>query len=229
MSDLVKNLMTRWSSLTVVIGLLMVAPVSLAATAPAAATTAETATTVAPTSTTTMDPQALVEQVTKELFVVAKTSRDEQAKPEAFYHDVGEILDQVVDFRYIARAVMGKEGFAKASPEQRAEFTEAFKNGLVKSYAKGIAGYVDSEIKVVGASVSAKDPTRAVVRQEVAYEGNVHQLSYSMRLQKDEWKVINVILNGVNLGQSFSSQFTAAMRKESGDVGKVIAGWLAES
>jgi phospholipid transport system substrate-binding protein len=204
MSVFIKNLVTRLC----LVGALVAAPISFAAP---------------------MEPQALVEQVTNELFTVAKANRGEDAKPEVFYGEVGQILDKVVDFRYIARAVMGKEGFAKASAEQRASFAEAFKGGLVKSYAKGIAGYADSDIKVVGATVSAKDPSRAVVRQEVTYEGNVHQLSYSMRLQKEEWKVINVILNGVNLGQSFSSQFNAAMRKEGGDVDKVVAGWLAES
>lgn len=204
MSDLARSLITPVLFVTA----LMLTPLSLAAK---------------------QDPQALVEQVTQELFVVAKASAGEEAKAEVYYGEVEKILDKVVDFRYIARAVMGKEGFAKASSEQRAKFADAFKGGLVKSYAKGIAGYADSDIKVVGATISPKDAARAVVRQEVSYEGNVHQLSYSMRLQGEEWKVINVILNGVNLGQSFSSQFSAAMRKESGDIDKVIAGWLAES
>lgn len=174
------------------------------------------------------DLQKLVEQVTEELFVVTKAHKGGEAKPEVFYGEVEKILDKVVDFRYIARAVMGQEAFTKATPEQRSKFADAFKSGLVRSYSKGIAGYVDSDIKVVGATISEKDPNRAAVRQEVTYEGNVHQLSYSMRRQGEDWKVINVILNGVNLGQSFTSQFSAAMRKEGGDVDKVIAGWLAE-
>jgi phospholipid transport system substrate-binding protein len=166
------------------------------------------------------DPQAL------ELLEAAKTS---SAQPEAFFTQVETILDKVVDFRYIARAVMGKEAFTKATPEQRAQFAEAFKSGLVRSYAKGIAGYAESDIKVVGATINPKDARRAVVRQEVSYEGNVHQLSYSMRQQGEEWKLINVILNGVNLGQSFSSQFSTALQRENGDIDKIIAGWLAES
>jgi phospholipid transport system substrate-binding protein len=174
------------------------------------------------------EPQAMVEQVTKELLDAAKVTGNAPDQQDAFYEKVGSLLDEVVDFRYIARAVMGKEAFSKATPAQRSAFTDAFKSGLVKSYAKGIAGYVNSDIKVVGATVSPKDATRAVVRQEVSYEGNVHQLSYSLRQQGDNWKLINVILNGVNLGQSFSSQFSAAMRKEGGDLDKVIAGWLAE-
>lgn len=208
MSNSVKTLLTRFSVGVLVIGTVLLAPVALAAP---------------------QEPQTVVEQVTKELFVVAKASSAPDAKEDVYFGEVEKILDEVVDFRFIARAVMGKEAFGKASSEQKAKFADAFKSGLVKSYAKGIAGYADSDIKVVGAKVSPKDPTRAVVRQEVSYEGNVHQLSYTMRLQGEDWRVINVVLNGVNLGQSFTSQFSAAMRKEKGDIDNVIAGWLAES
>jgi phospholipid transport system substrate-binding protein len=38
-----------------------------------------------------------------------------------------------------------------------------------------------------------------------------------------------VILNGVNLGQSFSGQFKAGLKKYGGDVDKVIANWLVDA
>lgn len=175
------------------------------------------------------EPQAVVETVTQKLMGIAREHNGPGGKEEVYFAEVEKVLGEVVDFRFIARNVMGRESFTKASPEQRQKFAEVFRGGLVKSYAKGIAGYVGSEIKVVGAALNPKDESRAVVRQEVSHEGAVHQLSYSMRQQGEQWQVINVILNGVNLGQSFSSQFTAAMRKEGGDLDKVINNWLAES
>jgi phospholipid transport system substrate-binding protein len=175
------------------------------------------------------DPKVLVEQVTEELLAAAKKNTATDAQQDASFTEVETVLERVVDFRYIARAVMGKDAFSKASAEQRAQFAEAFKSGLVRSYAKGIAGYADSNIQVVAATINPQDARRAVVRQEVSYEGNIHQLTYTMRQQNEEWKLINVILNGVNLGQSFSSQFSAAMQKENGDIDKVIAGWLADA
>lgn len=214
MSNLVKILLGRFSAIgTPVTGALVLAALLIA---PGSALAEP------------QKPQVVVEQVTKELFTVAKASNSGDTKEEVFFGEVEKILDEVVDFRFIARAVMGKAAFEKASSDQKAKFADVFRGGLVKSYAKGIAGYADSDIKVVGATISPKDPTRAVVRQEVSYEGAVHQLSYTMRLQGEDWRVINVVLNGVNLGQSFSSQFSAAMRKADGDIDKVIAGWLAE-
>lgn len=171
------------------------------------------------------DPRVLVEEVTTELFTVVKAH---PADSEAYYSGVDKVLDKVVDFRYIAAIVMGRDAWGKATAEQKTRFAEVFKNGLVRSYAKGIAGYADSAIKVVGVDQNAQNAKRAVVRQEVAHEGAVHQLSYTLRQVGEDWRLINVVLNGVNLGQSFSSQFTAALRKEGGDIDKVINNWLSE-
>lgn len=171
------------------------------------------------------DPRALVEGVTTELFSVVKAN---PADSEAYYADVDKVLDSVVDFRYIAAVVMGRDAWGKATAAQKTRFADVFKNGLVRSYAKGIAGYADSAIKVVGVDQSAQNAQRAVVRQEVSHEGAVHQLSYTLRQVGEDWRLINVVLNGVNLGQSFSSQFTAALRKEGGDIDKVINNWLSE-
>lgn len=176
-------------------------------------------------------PRAMIEAATVKLLTIAQENAKPDTDVEVFYKNVRGVLDGMVDFRYIAASVMGKTAYNQATPEQRAQFIEVFKDGLVKSYAKGIAGYAQSEINVVDAATDAKNPNRAVVRQEVAHEGAVHQLSYTLRRTsaESEWKLINVVLNGVNLGQSFSSQFSSALRKESNDIDKVIANWLAES
>jgi phospholipid transport system substrate-binding protein len=47
-------------------------------------------------------------------------------------------------------------------------------------------------------------------------------------IKTDQWKLTNVVLNGVNLGTSFQSQFKAAYKKHGNDLDKLIANWLAE-
>lgn len=175
-------------------------------------------------------PQALVEKVAGELFAVAKANAGAKVTSEKYYEDVEKILADVVDFPFIARVVMGKAA-AKASDEQKARFAEAFKDGLVRSYAKGIAAYADSEMKFLPADVNPKRPGAVTVKQEVTDNGNVHHLAYSMRLNKNtqQWKLLNVVLNGVNLGESFRSQFSQAYAKNNGDIDKVIDTWLTES
>lgn len=177
------------------------------------------------------EPQVVVESVAKELFALVKAKNAAKTPDEEYFQQAEKVLDGAVNFQFIAGAVMGKATYAKATAAQRQKFTEVFKSGLVKSYAKGIAGYADSEIKLLGVTKDAKNPNRAVVKQEVSdkAKGDTHTLRYTMVKGKTgEWKLINVDLNGVNLGQTFSGQFKAALKKHNGDVDKVIANWLAD-
>lgn len=173
-------------------------------------------------------PQAIVEQVTADLFsIVKKHNAATGKKTDAFFADVEKSLDSVVDFPFIAKTVMGKTA-TTATPEQIEKFSKTFKNGLIKTYAKGIANYADSQIKTL--PVTGNDPKRVSVEQEVSDKGNTHKLSYTMMKNKaGEWKLVNVVLNGVNLGKSFTSQFDQAMIKNNNDVDKVIETWLASS
>ena len=173
-------------------------------------------------------PKELVEQATTELFASVKARGAATKKSDEYYADVEKTLDSVVDFPFIARAVMRKTA-KNATPEQVERFTEVFKKGLIKTYAKGIANYADSAVKTLPVDM-APDATKVSVEQDVTDKGNVHKLQYSMKRNKaGEWKLINVVLNGVNLGESFTSQFDQAMTKYENDVDKVVANWLAGS
>ena len=44
-----------------------------------------------------------------------------------------------------------------------------------------------------------------------------------------EWKLINVVLNGVNLGKSFRDQFAQAMKQNDNNIDKVIATWAQKA
>jgi len=173
-------------------------------------------------------PQAIVEQATKDLFAAVKSNNAAAKKTDAYYADVTKILDTVVDFPFIAKAVMRKSG-KSATPEQVEKFTVVFKNGLVKTYAKGIANYADSTVKTLP-STAKEDARRVSVDQDVSDKGTTHRLSYTMAQNKaGEWKLINVVLNGVNLGDSFTSQFDQAMIKNNNDIDKVIETWLSSN
>jgi phospholipid transport system substrate-binding protein len=181
---------------------------------------------VAPTSFAATAPQVLVEDITKQLFASAKANNAATKKSDAYVAEVQKILEGVVDFPFIAKNVMRKSA-PDAKPEQIEKFTQVFKTGLIQTYAKGIANYADSEVKTLPV-VPGKKPTRVSVDQDVTNKGATHKLSYTFEQNAaGDWKLINVVLNGVNLGQSFTSQFDEAMLKQGKDLDKVIANWLA--
>ncbi len=176
------------------------------------------------------EPQVVVEKVATELFALANSKNEGKISEDEYFTKTETVLDKVVAFRFIATNVMGAEVLKKSSPEQQEAFVKVFRAGLVKSYAKGISNYAKSKIVISGFKINPKVPSRATVEQTVTDQDVTHKLNYSMMLDKkdNQWKLFNVVLNGVNLGTSFQGQFKAAYKKHGGDLDKVIANWLAE-
>ena len=175
-------------------------------------------------------PHEVVEQVTGEVLEVVKTQRhllDEN--PDAFFSAVSGVLSPVVAFDYIAKGVMGR--YAKqASPEQRKRFSEVFQMNLISTYAKGMAVYGDQEVVVEPPKGEIGARRKVSVIQKVIGEDGENVVAYTMGKSKQsgEWKLLNVTINGINLGNTFRSQFAQAMKKK-GDLDQVIDGWSASS
>lgn len=175
-------------------------------------------------------PHEVVEQVTGDVLEVVKTQRhllDEN--PDAFYSAVSGVLSPVVAFDYIAKGVMGR--YAKqASPEQKKRFSEVFQMNLISTYAKGMAVYGDQEVVVEPPKGEIGARRKVSVIQKVIGEDGENVVAYTMGKSKQtgEWKLLNVTINGINLGNTFRSQFAQAMKKK-GDLDQVIDGWSASS
>jgi phospholipid transport system substrate-binding protein len=45
--------------------------------------------------------------------------------------------------------------------------------------------------------------------------------------KNNEWKIINIVVNGINLGLTFRSQFYSLMEKNNNDISTVIDKWIA--
>lgn len=138
---------------------------------------------------------------------------------------VDESLEDVADFRYIGASVMGRY-FRNATPKQRRRFVEEFRQTLIDTYTKGLTTLDYDELRMAGEQTAQRDDDRASVKMEVvAQGGDVYPVSYSLRLDDDQWKVVNVIVNGINLGLTFRNQFDQAMRENNRDYDAVIRQW----
>ncbi|MEM8562691.1 MAG: ABC transporter substrate-binding protein [Pseudomonadota bacterium] len=170
--------------------------------------------------------------------VVAEADAYADEDPERYYQQVQEILDPVIDFRGFARSVMGPyassaryRSLDEAGREklrgQLDDFTEVMRVGLVRTYSKGLLAYGDSRIEVFAAAEEHAESGRAAVRQLV-YTGQPDPfvLVYYMGLSKTgEWLLRNIVIEGVNLGEIYRSQFEASAREYDGDLDAVIGNW----
>ena len=138
---------------------------------------------------------------------------------------VNESLDDVADFRYIGASVMGSY-FRNATPEQRSQFATVFRQTLIDTYTRGLVTFDYDELRVLSEQRGQRYDDQASVDMEiVASNGQVYPVSYSLRLSDGQWRVVNVIVNGINLGLTFRNQFDQAMRDNGRDIDAVIKGW----
>lgn len=170
-------------------------------------------------------PHKVVQDTTKRVLEAVTSGLDPVGEPELFVGELSKILDPVIAFDYIARGVMGN--YAKqVTAEQVSQFAKSFKLGLVNTYGNGMSSFSDLAIAVLPPKTPVGEERRAVVVQEISGGASTNQVSYSMaKNNQGQWKMINVILNGINLGQTFRGQFDAEVKRNKGDVIKTINEW----
>ena len=168
----------------------------------------------------------VVQQTTTSLLEDLKVNKDKYRNdPEAFYAALNDILGPVVDVDGISRGVMTVRYSRQATPEQMQRFQENFKRSLMQFYGNALLEYDNQDIRVLPPS-GKQDPQRAAVNMEIKDgNGTVYPLSYTMVSQDDNWKMRNLIINGINVGKLFRDQFAQAMQDNRNDLDKVIDNW----
>ncbi|SDL59413.1 phospholipid transport system substrate-binding protein [Modicisalibacter muralis] len=170
-------------------------------------------------------PEQLIRNSVDELVGEIEGRKDYFAQhPDELEALVDESLAEIADFRYIGASVMGRY-FRNATPEQRTRFAEVFRQTLVDTYAKGLVSFDYRELRVLGGNAGRYEDQASVDMEVVASDGQVYPVSYTLRQDEGQWKVVNVIVNGINLGLTFRNQFDQAMRDHNRDYDAVIANW----
>ena len=169
---------------------------------------------------------AVVTDVTEQVISVIQSNKATLAnQPAVYFKKVDEVLEPVVAFDYIAKIVMSKY-YKSATKQQREAFAAAFRSGMVETIAKGMANYADSAITVRQPEGGVSQERKIEVLQDVKGADGNHVVSYTMAKNKaGQWKLINVVLNGVNLGKSFRDQYAQAMRQSNNQYSVVAANW----
>lgn len=168
-----------------------------------------------------------VEEVTERLFADLNANRDlYRQQPQAFYDAMDRLIGSYVDVDGVSRSVMTVRYSRRATAEQMQRFQDNFKRGLMQFYGNALLEYDNRGVRVLP-PVTAEGAERAEVRMEVAGSGGaVHPVSYTMVKIGNEWKLRNVIIEGINLGKLFRDQFAESMQRNRNNLDAVIDGWV---
>lgn len=173
-------------------------------------------------------PHDVIQSTTNELLSDLKANKQQyKANPNAFYESLNRILGPVVDADGISRSIMTVKYSRKATPEQMQRFQENFKRSLLQFYGNALLEYNNEGIVVDPAK--ADDGKRASVGMKVTgNNGAVYPVQYTLENIAGEWKVRNVIVNGINIGKLFRDQFADAIQRNGNNLDKTIDGWAGE-
>ncbi len=174
-------------------------------------------------------PDAVIRSTVERMISRIDAEREKLAEDAALARQiVDEEITPIVDFRRIARAVMA-EHFSSASTEQKHRFLDTFRSGLLDTYASGITLYEGQQWEILPLTEGDVRGNRARVRMQVVTEGGeVIPIVYMLFHDQSQWRIDNVIVNGLNLGRVFRMQFAQAMQQYAGDVDQVIANWRGD-
>ena len=198
---------------------------------------------VTPVDPRSQSAEDVLRETTTRMLAVIDEARDYvDEDPERYYAAVEKVLDPVVDYRGFARGVMGQyatsaryrsldEAGRDKLRAQLERFSDTMRRGLVRTYSKGLLAFGGTRVEIDDNSAGEVNDERATLRQLIYSDsGQPYVVVYQMARNGDGyWQMRNLIVESVNLGQIYRSQFEAAARKSGGNLDEVIDNWSADS
>lgn len=146
-----------------------------------------------------------------------------------YENKIKEIFEPMIDFRRVAASVMGKKYYLLATKEERAEFVLIFRDSLLDTYAETLAQWGDSTITTEFPKNKEELSKNVEVKQTLDTGTSKYPISYKLRKSKDGWKIVNIIINGVNLGLTFRNQFQALAISHNENISDTLRNWVSDA
>lgn len=165
------------------------------------------------------DPDVLLRNLTSDIMDQLLLEEEALQTDPAHVDQVARILvDEFIvphiDMQLMSRWIIGKS-WRRATPQQRQQFIDEFTGMLIRTYASALVEFRD---KTMTFKPFHHDPKRrdAVVRAEFIGGDGAPAMPILFRVKRDKsgnWKVIDIIIDGVSLVKNYRSQFGAEIRK----------------
>lgn len=133
--------------------------------------------------------------------------------PEKIYSLINELVIPHFDFVSMSKWVLGKTNWRNANTSQQDQFVSEFRTLLVRTYAKALLEYSEQEIIYHPAN---NDPNSNIVmvKTEIQQPGAKSvPINYTMHISGGEWKVIDVVVDGISLVATYRGSFAEEIRQ----------------
>lgn len=160
----------------------------------------------------TSRPRAIMEETAdKVVAILARRDRPSEERVEA----IKEIAYEIFDFQTMSKLVLARN-WRKLDSNQRVEFVEEFKRHLSRTYGNRLDRYNQEKVDVYGAQVEPRDDVTIKTRI-LGGEFDGAEVAYRFRKREDQWRIIDVVIEGVSLVSNYRSQFAEVLGRSTID------------
>ncbi|HEX4052142.1 MAG TPA: ABC transporter substrate-binding protein [Steroidobacteraceae bacterium] len=183
-----------------------------AAAAPASGGASVTASSAGPVDSAS--PYALVKSAASTLLQDLDQHRAEYRQDPA---KLRMLVDQVLlphfDTELAARAVLG-QNWKKATPDQRQHFIQAFYNSLLNNYGSALLGFTSNTMEVLPFRAEPGSAYAAVNTRIRRSNGSQVAVNYQVHNDGQQWKVWDVVVEGISYDKSFQQDFSEQIQRQ---------------
>lgn len=160
-------------------------------------------------------PDIFLKRTIDEVTVFIDNNRTMLESDESYLKEkVNEIIMPKFNIILMAKIVLGKKNWLAATDAKKEEFQDTFKDLLIKTYMRSILEY-DGDKIIFMPFKPGKRPTVAKVKSVYILPGDDMPVDYRLKLnEKDEWKVFDVVFDGVSLLKNYRVDFQEHIRNE---------------
>ena len=145
-------------------------------------------------------------------------------KPDEFKEKLKNIWEPMVDVGLVSRLILSKT-YRTATEEQILLFQTRTKKLLLDTYITALLEFEDYELET---SRKIKENKNKTLEVEINFFSASDSFKAKFTLYKNkqgEFKIINIIIDGINLGLTFRNQFQDNLKNENYDLDKAIETW----
>ncbi len=161
--------------------------------------------------------QAMVRDVTGRMLNVLREDIDEVDDEGAFLRQkMDEIVAPTLDFITMTKLAVGRYWRDASNDQKRALVTE-FRELLLRTYAQSLKEYNNEQLELLPLQTGDRDDRVKVRSRVIQSDGPEFSVNYSLRFHDGQWKVYDIVIDGISMVTNYRSTFSSEIRSNGVD------------
>ena len=158
--------------------------------------------------------EAVKTQVNKVMDVLRDSSLKGESGKKVKREKIRSISDNMFDYTELSKRTLG-QNWSKLNAGQQTEFLGLYKKLLEDAYADKIIAYTDEKV-VFGKETSLSEKTAEVQTTVITKKADI-PIYYRVIQKGSDWKVYDVVIEGVSLVSNYRNQFKEILLNKTPD------------